>query len=260
MHIEITVRDLQVLPKIIENLKIIKPNHINLTDKTGILDNVEAAAVLKAEFPESKITTHYSLKNHTSRTAILIVEKFEDHFSRAIEAGVDEILIISGSQKPSFDSLKALEYINENLLDTLESSKINIAVAYNPFLEGKRLEDENSRLFEKLKYNFVKTVYFQIGSVYRPIVVAKELIDSLSSNVKIIPSLPIPTETFLKKFRFKPWKDVYLDEKYLSNLKNSQAKTIELFDVMDQNDLHPVLELFEISKFDFDNLNAVIKL
>jgi 5,10-methylenetetrahydrofolate reductase len=274
MQIEITVRDLQVLPKIIENLKAINPVHINLTDKTGILDNLESATILKSEFPQVKLTVHYALKNHTSKTALLIVEKFEEYLTRASELEIDEILIISGSQKPKFDTLAALEYINENIeiFKTKSSDSLNkdktkakkalhkpiIAVAYNPFLTDEKLIEENKRLVEKLKYDFVKKVYFQIGSVYRPIIEAKDLIESINPNIQVVPSLPVPSESFLRKFKMKPWKGVYLDEKYLSNLKNSQTKTIELLDIMDQNELSPVLELFEISRYDFENLKAVI--
>lgn len=227
MNIEITIRDLKHLDILSQKLTSLSPSQVNLTDKTGLIPNLECVELIQSILPTSRIVPHYSFKNHTRKSVDEITNNFIEHITLASELGISELLLVSGSPRPHIDSIKGIELTNK-IIEDYELAEIDISVAFNPFLEGELLEEEHRRLHQKLSYPQVKKVYLQMGTKTSSLVKGVEFIKNLRPDVEIYSSIIIPDNTFLTKFKYRPWRGVQIDEKYLSNLKNAQQKTQEL--------------------------------
>lgn len=256
LTIEITVRTLKHLHDILPLLNDIKPTTINLTDKTGLCDNLVIAEELKDIYPHGIIVPHYSFKNHTSKDAVTIHDNYMRFLAHTSAQNNHQILLISGSPRPKLDTLQGLELIQESLTHSTVSTEsplntidnLQCGVAYNPFLTGEQLEAEQARLRAKLHYPFVNRVYMQMGTLVKPLQAGVDYIRSLNPDIDIYSSVVIPTNGFLAKFKFRPWHGVVLDDKYLANLKNATAKTHELIALSHKINITPLLQIVGIQQ------------
>ena len=52
----------------------------------------------------------------------------------------------------------------------------------------------------------------------------------------------IPSRVFISRFKYRPWKGVFISEKYLNSLDNFYAFTNDLIKVYLDNNVCPVIE------------------
>ncbi len=123
---------------------------------------------------------------------------------------ISDVLIISGSKSKIF---------THDIISRLKSN-IPIGIAYNPFFDKAY---ERYKLNVKLSNPYVKYVYFQIGEDIKIIQDEVLFIKKHYPQVDIILSIIFPTPSFLARFRFRPWIQVVLSEKYLNNLEYAKS-------------------------------------
>ena len=61
-------------------------------------------------------------------------------------------------------------------------------------------------------------------------------------KLNLFGSLFIPSKQFIARFKFRPWKEVYISEKYLFALDNFFDFTSELVSFYENNNITPVIE------------------
>ena len=66
--------------------------------------------------------------------------------------------------------------------------------------------------------------------------------NSKDKNVKIFGSLLIPSKEFISRFKFRPWKGVFISEKYLYSLDDFYAFTKDLIEIYLDNNICPIIE------------------
>ena len=77
-------------------------------------------------------------------------------------------------------------------------------------------------------------------------------------NIKIYGSILIPSKQFIARFKFRPWKEVYIGREYLYSLEEFNNFTKDLFCLYINNNIIPVIET-EFSKQDlFNNINNFV--
>ena len=256
MLIELTVRNIVDIPKIIEGIVEIGATKVALTDKNGMPDNLFAASEIREALPNIKIITYYSLKNHTSK---VVEDKYEDikqYFERAGKIGVDTVLLVSGSQRPKFDTLAALDFIKVN---NLKPDSVSLAVAYNPFLDGDDLTLENQRLRIKADSGLVDKVYLQIGTDITALTKGVEVIKKVLPNATIGGSLIVPTPYMISSFRLRPWKGVIISPEFLSSLESAFEINKKLTDKYAEFVIEPIYGIYTITPKAIESLNIMIK-
>ena len=135
---------------------------------------------------------------------------------------------------------------NENNL------KFDIGIAYNPYLKNYyNLSGERLRLEKKISTGLTKSIWLQFGTDIKllesEIIYLKKYILNNSSknndqNINIFGSLLIPSRQFISRFKFRPWKEVYISNKYLNSLHDFYAFTKDLIALYFENDICPVIE------------------
>ena len=70
----------------------------------------------------------------------------------------------------------------------------------------------------------------------------KNLSISNSQNVKFYGSLLIPSKQFISRFKFRPWKGVYISDIYLNSLENFNTFTKDLIQIYLDNNICPLIE------------------
>ena len=61
-------------------------------------------------------------------------------------------------------------------------------------------------------------------------------------SVRIYGSLLIPSREFISRFKFRPWKGVYISNKYLNSLDDFYAFTHDLIEIYLDNNIYPIIE------------------
>ena len=61
-------------------------------------------------------------------------------------------------------------------------------------------------------------------------------------KLNLFGSLFIPSKQFIARFKFRPWKEVYISEKYLFGLDNFYDFTSDLVSFYKNNNITPVIE------------------
>ena len=110
---------------------------------------------------------------------------------------------------------------------------------------------ERERLEKKFSTKLTKSIWLQFGTdiklLEKEIIFLKEFILNNSSiskeeGVKIFGSVLIPSREFIARFKFRPWKGVFISEKYLNSLDNFYAFTKDLIEIYLDNNICPVIE------------------
>lgn len=228
MRYEITAQSELEIPAIVTILRQNQITKINLTHKATEISNYDAALLLRNSIPELDITLHCSMKYHTQESLKLFIDKCRN-------ADLHKILLVSGSPKPNYDSIQALNDIE--LFPELE-----IYCAYNPYLNDDRHLSEDLRLREKLNFTIVKGIYLQIGIDTNRLAQAAYRLKTDFPNCPLFGSLLIPTPTILKRFKLNPIKDIILSAQYLTDLEFASQKTREILTIYQENQITPLIE------------------
>ena len=148
---------------------------------------------------------------------------------------------MSGSnKKKNFNVINVLSKIKEE-----RNLKIKLGIAYNPYLK-KYYKDtsERKRLDRKLSSGLVNSIWFQYGTdielLQNEINYLKKV--GIYEKIDIFGSLMIPSKQFIARFKFRPWKGVYISKRCLFSLENFNDFTRDLVCFYKKNNITPVIE------------------
>ena len=177
-----------------------------------------------------------------------------------------EILLVSGSNKKNnFDALDLLRDLrNERNLN------INIGIAYNPYLKKYYNNSEERLRFEKkLSSGLIKSIWLQFGTDIELLVSEIEFLKktilyyssySDFNNVKIFGSLFIPSNQFISRFKFRPWKGVYISDNYLNSIYDFHRFSQDLIAFYLDNNIYPVIETEFASIEKLEDIYTLLKI
>ena len=249
-RVEISFKNFDQLKKKLEfclNKNIYK---INIPCKGNIKKDflIEVIKFIGIEYKNLDVIYHYSLYHQFHNNKNLSYQKFLNFIDlNKTYNKSNEILLVSGSRKrDKFEVLNILEKLKSDF-----SKDIKFGVAFNPyFLEESDYKIERNRLIDKLNSYFVKSIWLQFGSEINQLVreinflnkmigISKKIIDE---EINIYGSLFIPSKQFLARFKFRPWRGVYLSNKYLNSLEESGKITKNIMDFYSNNSIIPLVE------------------
>ncbi len=249
-RVEISFKDFDQLKKKLDFCIDKKIYKINIPCKGNLKKDflLEVVRFIGVNYKNLDVIYHYSFyhqfylnKDYSYKKFLNFIEVNKTYNKN------NEILLVSGSKKRNqFEVLNILEKLKFDL-----SKHIKFGVAFNPyFFEESDYKIERNRLLDKLNSYFVKSIWLQFGSEYNQL--AREInflnkIKSLSPNlfdneIKIYGSLFIPSKQFVARFKFRPWRGVYLSNKYLNSLEESGKITKKIIDFYFNNSIIPLLE------------------
>ena len=83
---------------------------------------------------------------------------------------------------------------------------------------------------------------------------------SKEEKLNLFGSLFIPSKQFIARFKFRPWKEVYISEKCLYALENFYDFTNELVSFYKKNNITPVIESDFSSSEKLDSVYSFLKM
>tara|TARA_Y100000589_G_scaffold45670_1_gene38430 strand:- start:592 stop:1410 length:819 start_codon:yes stop_codon:yes gene_type:complete len=250
IRVEISFKDLEQLKKKLEfclNNKIYK---INIPCKGNIKKDFlrEIVQFIGVKYKNIDVIYHYSLYHEFDKNRSLSYQKFLNFVElNKLYNKNNEILIVSGSKKRS--NFEVLDILEKLKFDLTKNTKFG--VAFNPyFLDDKDCMVERDRLIDKLNTCFVNSIWLQFGSdinqLAKEINLLKNKIEYpheiIDNEIKIYGSLFIPSKQFLARFKFRPWRGVYLSDEYLTSVEESRKITRKIIDFYLNNSIIPLVE------------------
>tara|TARA_Y100001933_G_scaffold37056_1_gene32626 strand:+ start:316 stop:1134 length:819 start_codon:yes stop_codon:yes gene_type:complete len=249
-RVEISFKDFDQLKKKLDfciNKKIYK---INIPCKGKIKKDflLEVVKFIGNKYKNLDVIYHYSFYHQFNKNRSFSYQNFLNFIElNKLYNKNNQILLVSGSRKrDKFEVLDILENLKFDL-----SKNIEFGVAFNPyFLDDRDCEIERNRLIDKLNSYFVKSIWLQFGSEINQLVreinfLNKELFNSqkfIDNEINIYGSLFIPSKQFLARFKFRPWRGVYLSNKYLNSLEQSIIITKSIIEFYLNNSIIPLVE------------------
>ncbi len=108
---------------------------------------------------------------------------------------------------------------------------------YNIFSERERFE-------KKFSTGLIDSIWFQYGTDIKVLQNEVTYLKKVAKGEKLnlFGSLFIPSKQFIARFKFRPWKEVYISEKCLCALENFFDFTIDLVSFYKKNNITPVIE------------------
>jgi len=114
----------------------------------------------------------------------------------------------------------------------------------------------------KISSGFINSIWFQYGT---DIKVLQDELNYLKKAVKcdkldLFGSLLIPSKQFIARFKFRPWKEVYISEKCLYSLEKFFDFTSDLVCFYKKNNITPVIESDFLSSEKLASVYSFLKL
>ncbi len=196
---------------------------------------------ISKNFHEFNVTYHYSLFHQYSKNKVKSYEDFLDFIKNSHSNRNYEILLVSGSnKKKNFDSIDALGFLKKE-----KNLKVKLGIAYNPYLKKYyNISSERERLARKISTGLINSIWFQYGTDIKVLKYELTYLKKITKDerLNLFGSLFIPSKQFITRFKFRPWKEVYISEKCLYSLDNFFDFTGELVSFYKNNNITPVIE------------------
>ena len=214
---------------------------VSIPDKSSKVDNLHFAAYLRTHFT-CEVTVHYSLVHHYNRDIHRITQEFDAYVRRSLDLGISRILVVSGSALRRHTVVELLELYEQ-------PAALQLFAAFNPYLPD--VTRELARAKRKLPY--VQGLYLQVGEDIDTLRNSLNRLRPLLDNHDLYGCLLYPTLQFQTRFRFRPWKGVFLSPEYLRDL--NYARKIYQNYARTYRDLAvtPLLELFPLQEKSLQN-------
>jgi len=208
---------------------------------------------ISKNFHEFNVTYHYSLYHQYSKNKVKSYQDFLDFIKNSYTNRNYEILLVSGSnKKKNFDSIDALGFLKKE-----KNLKVKLGIAYNPYLKKYyNITSERERFERKISTGLINSIWFQYGTDIKVLQNELAYLKKIAKNEKLnlFGSLFIPSKQFIARFKFRPWKEVYISEKCLFALDNFFEFTSDLVSFYKNNNINPVIESDFLSS---EKLNSV---
>ena len=243
LRFELSFKNIPQLENKLNFCKFNKINNINIPCKGPIKKNFFNTTInyISKNYSEFNVTYHYSLYHQYSQNKEKSYQDFLNFLKNSYSNRNYEILLVSGSnKKKDFDAINVL-----NKLKDEKNLKVKLGIAYNPYLK-KFYNDssERERFDRKLSSRLVNSIWFQYGTDIKVLHNEMIYLNKLANTEKInlFGSLLIPSKQFLARFKFRPWKGVYISEKFLSSLDDFYDFTRDLVCFYKNYNITPVIE------------------
>ena len=192
-------------------------------------------------FNEFDVTYHYSLYHQYSKNTKKSYQDFLDFIKNSHTNRNYEILLVSGSnKKKNFDTIQVLDHLKKEI-----DYKVKLGIAYNPYLKKYfNKSSERERFDRKISTGLIKSIWFQYGTDINVLQNEMTYLENVSKDakLKLFGSLFIPSKQFIARFKFRPWKEVFISEKCLNSLENFFDFTSDLISFYKRNNITPVIE------------------
>ena len=243
LRFELSFKNIAQLEDKLNFCKFNKLKNINIPCKGPIKKELFNSAIkyIYKNFPEFNVTYHYSLYHQYSKNKEKSYQNFLDFLRTSNSNSRYEILLVSGSnKKKNFDAINILGDIKKE-----KNLKVKLGIAYNPYLNKYyKISSERERFERKISSGLINSIWFQYGT---DIKVLQHELNYLKKAVKyeklnLFGSLFIPSKQFIARFKFRPWKEVHISEKYLYSLEDFYDFTRDLVCFYKNNSITPVIE------------------
>jgi len=261
IRFELSFKNISQLEKNLDFCRLNNIKNINIPCKGHIKKEFFNSTIhyISNNFNEFNVTYHYSLYHQYSKNKNKSYQDLLDFVKSSNTNRNYEILLVSGSnKKKNFDSIDALAYLQKE-----KNLKIKLGIAYNPYLKKYyKISSERERLERKISTGLINSIWFQYGTDIK--VLQNEMVH-LKNKVKeeklnLFGSLFIPSKQFTARFKFRPWKEVYISEKYLYDLENFFDFTKDLVAFYKNNNITPVIESDFLSSKKLDSVYSFLEI
>ncbi len=213
---------------------------------------------ISKNFNEFNVTYHYSLYHQYSKNKVKSYEDFLDFIKNSHSNRNYEILLLSGSnKKKNFDSIDALGFLKKE-----KNLKVKLGIAYNPYLKKYyNISSERERFQRKISTGLINSIWFQYGTDIKVLKYELTYLKKITKDerLNLFGSLFIPSKQFITRFKFRPWKEVYISEKCLYSLDNFFDFTSELVSFYKNNNITPVIESDFSSSEKLDSVHSFLE-
>jgi len=243
VRFELSFKNIPQLENKLNFCKLNNIKNINIPCKGLIKKDLFNSTIkyISKNFNEFNVTYHYSLYHQYSKNKEKSYQDFFDFVKNSHTNRNYEILLVSGSnKKKNFDSIDALAYLKKE-----KNLKVKLGIAYNPYLKKYyNISSERERLERKISTGLINSIWFQYGTDIKVLKNELTFLKKIAKNEKLnlFGSLFIPSKQFIARFKFRPWKEVYISEKCLFALDNFFEFTCDLVSFYKNNNITPVIE------------------
>ena len=243
LRFELSFKDISQLEKKLHFCKFNKITNINIPCKGLIKKELFNSTIkyISKNYQEFNVTYHYSLYHQYSKNKEKSYQDFLDFLKYSCSNRNYEILLVSGSNKKrNFDAISVLSNLKKE-----RNLNVKLGIAYNPYLKKYyKVYSERERLERKLASGLINSIWFQYGTDINELKNELTYLMSVSKYKKfnLFGSLLIPSKQFLSRFKFRPWKEVHISEKFLYSLEDFYDFTRDLFCFYKNNNITPVIE------------------
>ena len=260
IRFELSFKNISQLEKKLNFCKINNIKNINIQCKGLIKKELFNSAIkyISKNFDKFNVTYHYSLYHQYSKNQNKSYQDFLDFVRSSHNNRNHEILLVSGSnKKKNFDSVDVLAYLKKE-----KNLKVKLGIAYNPYLKKYyKIYSERERLEKKISTGLINSIWFQYGTDIKVLQNEVAYLKNIAKKEKLnlFGSLFIPSKQFIARFKFRPWKEVYISEKYLYALENFFDFTKYLVSFYKKNNITPLIETDFSSSEKLDSIYSFLE-
>jgi len=243
IRFELSFKNISQLENKLDFCKLNNIENINIPCKGLIKNELLNSTInfISKNFDEFNVTYHYSLYHQYSKNKNKSYQDFLDFIKNSDNNRNYEILLVSGSnKKKNFDSIDVLGYLKKE-----KNLKVKLGIAYNPYLKKYyKVSSERERFERKISSGLINSIWFQYGTDIKVLENEVTYLKKVAKDEKLnlFGSLFIPSKQFIARFKFRPWKEVYISEKCLNSLENFFDFTRDLVCFYKKNNITPVIE------------------
>ncbi len=257
---ELSFKNITQLENKLNFCKLNNIKNINIPCKGLIKKDLfnDTVNYISKNFNEFNVTYHYSLYHQYSKNKVKSYEDFLDFIKNSHSNRNYEILLVSGSnKKKNFDSIDALGFLKKE-----KNLKVKLGIAYNPYLKKYyNISSERERFQRKISTGLINSIWFQYGTDIKVLKYELTYLKKITKDerLNLFGSLFIPSKQFITRFKFRPWKEVYISEKCLYSLDNFFDFTSELVSFYKNNNITPVIESDFSSSEKLDSVHSFLE-
>ncbi len=243
LRFELSFKNISQLEKKLNFCKFNKIKNINIPCKGLIKRDFFHSTIryVLKNYQEFNVTYHYSLCHQYTLNKEKSYQDLFDFLKNSYSNRNYEILLVSGTnKKKNFDTIDVLSKIKEE-----KNLKVKLGIAYNPYLkEYYKDTSERERFNRKHSSGLINSIWFQYGTDIKVLQNEVAYLKKLAKfeKINLFGSLLIPSKQFISRFKFRPWKGVYISEKCLNSLDFFYDFTRELVCFYKNNNITPVIE------------------
>ena len=240
---ELSYKNITQLEKILNFCKLNNIKNINIPCKGLIKKELFNSTIkyISKNFQEFNVTYHYSLYHQYTKNKNNSYQEFLKFVKNSQTNRNYDVLLVSGSnKKKNFDSIDVLTYLKKE-----KNIKVKLGIVYNPYLKKYyKNSAERGRFERKISTGFINSIWLQYGTDIKVLQNELTYLKKVAKDKKLnlYGSLFIPSKQFISRFKFRPWKEVYISEKYLYYLDDFFDFTKNLVGFYKKNNIIPVIE------------------